>query len=60
MHSLTVHGGGELCHLQPSSLRLLHVSSLGEHGGLVSGHVLHDTGASVRHLQAVHAAREVL
>lgn len=60
IHCLTVHGGGELCHVQPSSLRLLHVSSLGKHGGLVSGHVLHDNGALVRHLQAVQAAWEVL
>lgn len=60
IRSLTVHGGGELCHVQPSSLRLLHVSSLGKHGGLVSGNVLHGNGALVRHLQAVHAAWEVL
>lgn len=58
--SLAVYGGGELCHLQPPRLRLLHFPSVGKHGGVVSGHVLHVHGASLRHLQAVRAAREVL
>lgn len=57
---LIVYGGGELCHIQPSNLRLLRVSSMGKHGGVVSGHVLNDPGASLRHLQAVHAAWKVL
>lgn len=33
---------------------------MGEHGGMVSGHVLHDHGASLRHLQAVHPTWKVL
>lgn len=58
--SLAVYGGGELCHLQPPRLRLLHFPSVGKHGGVVSGHVLHVHGAPLRHLQVVCAAREVL
>lgn len=58
--SLAVYGGGELCHLQPPRLRLLHFPSVGKHGGVVSGHVLHVHGAPLRHLQAVRAAWEVL
>lgn len=58
--SLAVHGGGELRHLQPPCLRLVHIPSLGKHGGLVSGNVLHVHGTHLRHLQAVHPAREVL
>lgn len=55
-----VHGSRELCHIQPSNLRLLYVSSMGKHGGVVSGHVLYDPGASLCHLQAVHTTWEVL
>lgn len=58
--SLAVYGGGELRHLQPPRLRLLHVPSVGQHGGVVSGHVLHVHGAPLRHLQAVRAAWETL
>lgn len=57
---LSVYGCGKLRHLQPPCLRLLHVSCLGEHGGVVPGHVLHVHGAPLRHLQAVRTAREVL
>lgn len=58
--SLAVCGGGELRHLQPPRLRLLHVPSMGQHGGMVSGYVLHVHGAPLRHLQAVRAAWKTL
>lgn len=58
--SLAVYGGGELRHLQPPRLRLLHVPSMGQRGGMVSGYVLHVHGAPLRHLQAVRAAWKTL
>lgn len=60
LYFLLVYGSRELCHIQPSNLWLLHVPSMGKHGGVVSGHVLNGPGASLRHLQAVHTAWKVL
>lgn len=58
--SPAVYGGGEFCHLQPPCLRFLYFPSVGKHGGVVSGHVLHVHGAPLRHLQAVCATWKVL